>query len=225
MSQGTLYLNPARQQFYLVPPGEVLDDGVFFVFVVPSAENRWPANREVSRAAIEPFAIPQEEARALIGERLGGVYGGARSAFQKVMADASEVAADREVPGGQAVRALAGRLGGLLTGPQVEKGLHLLGNTLLDMADTVRRRRDHPEPEAANTAVTPESELVLCPFCLSEVDQEDDECETCASDLADADPFVMSASEYANEPWKTCPACSEDVLRLASVCASCGESV
>ena len=78
--EGTLYLNPARQQFYLVPPDEPLSEGVYFVIQVAAAGgSRWPASREVSRTAIEPFAIEQEQAREIIGARLGDAAGGALS--------------------------------------------------------------------------------------------------------------------------------------------------
>lgn len=225
--EGTLYLNPARQQFYLVPPDEPLTDGVYFVIQVATAGGtRWPASREVLRPGIEPFAIEQEQAREIIGERLGTAAGGARKAFEGVLEDAQRIAEDRELPGGGAVRSLAERLSGMLATPQVEKGLSLLGNTLLDLADTMRERRGGPGSEAGAGAsdgdpIQRESELVLCPFCLSEVDDQDDVCETCSEDLTQRDPFVMTAAEYAAEPWKHCLHCEEDMLRLATVCASC----
>ena len=224
---GTLYLNPARQQFYLVPPETTLDEGVHFVIQVATAGgSRWPASRDVSRMAIEPFAIEQEQAREIIGERLGDAAGGARKAFEGVLEDAQRIAEDRELPGGSAVRTLAGRLSGLLATPQVEKGLSLLGNTLLDLADTMRERRAGPDTETSETdPIQRESELVLCPFCLSEVDDQDDLCETCSEDLTQRDPFVMTAAEYAAEPWKHCLHCGEDMLRLATVCASCKRPV
>lgn len=224
---GTLYLNPARQQFYLVPPDQTLAEGVYFVIqVATAAGSRWPASREVARSAIEPFAIEQEQAREIIAERLGDAAGGARKAFEGVLEDAQRIAEDRELPGGSAVRTLAGRLGGMLATPQVEKGLSLLGNTLLDLADTMRERRgsDRAEPEE-DAPIQRESELVLCPFCLSEVDDQDDACETCGEDLSERDPFVMTAAEYAAEPWKHCAHCGEDMLRLATVCASCKRPV
>ncbi|MFT5582605.1 MAG: hypothetical protein ACI9VR_000181 [Cognaticolwellia sp.] len=238
---GTLYLNPARQQFYLVPPDEPLADGVYFVIQVATASgSRWPASRELSRTAIEPFAIEQEQAREIIGDRLGIAAGGARKAFEGVLEDAQRIAEDRELPGGSAVRSLADRLSGMLATPQVEKGLSLLGNTLLDLADTMRERRG-PGSETAGGGpsgagfsgagasggdpIQRESELVLCPFCLSEVDDQDDLCETCSEELAERDPFVMTAAEYAAEPWKHCLHCGEDMLRLATVCASCKRPV
>lgn len=225
--EGTLYLNPARQQFYLVPPETTLDEGVYFVIqVATAAGSRWPASREVLRSGIEPFAIEQEQAREIIGERLGHAAGGARKAFEGVLEDAQRIAEDRELPGGSAVRNLAGRLGGLLATPQVEKGLSLLGNTLLDLADTMRERRGGPASQTSEAdPIQRESELVLCPFCLSEVDDQDDLCETCGEDLTQRDPFVMTAAEYAAEPWKHCLHCGEDMLRLATVCASCKRPV
>ncbi len=225
--EGTLYLNPARQQFYLVPPDEPLSEGVYFVIQVAAAGgSRWPASREVSRTAIEPFAIEQEQAREIIGARLGDAAGGARKAFEGVLEDAQRIAEDRELPGGSAVRTLAGRLSGMLATPQVEKGLSLLGNTLLDLADTMRERRGGPGEQTSETdPIQRESELVLCPFCLSEVDDQDDVCETCSEDLTQRDPFVMTAAEYAAEPWKHCLHCEEDMLRLATVCASCKRPV
>jgi hypothetical protein len=234
---GTLYLNPARQQFYLVPPDEPLADGVYFVIQVATASgSRWPASRELSRSAIEPFAIEQEQAREIIGERLGTAAGGARQALETVLEDAQRIAEDRDLPGGGAVRTLAGRLSGMLATPQVEKGLSLLGNTLLDLADTMRERRGGPDDQSSGAGfsgsgssdedpIQRESELVLCPFCLSEVDDQDDLCETCSEDLTQRDPFVMTASEYAAEPWKHCLHCDEDMLRLATVCASCKRPV
>ncbi len=244
---GTLYLNPARQQFYLVPPDETLADGVYFVIQVATASgSRWPASRELSRTAIAPFAIDQEQAREIIGERLGHAAGGARQALETVLEDAQRIAEDRDLPGGEAVRTLAGRLSGMLATPQVEKGLSLLGNTLLDLADTMRDHRGGSDGQSSGGGfsrssssgagfsgagssdedpIQRESELVLCPFCLSEVDDQDDLCETCGEDLTQRDPFVMTASEYAAEPWKHCVHCDEDMLRLATVCASCKRSV
>lgn len=224
---GTLYLNPARQQFYLVPKDVSLQEGVHFVIQVATAGGtRWPASREVLRSGIEPYAIEQEQAREIIGVRLGDAAGGARKAFEGVLEDAQRIAEDRELPGGSAVRNLAGRLGGMLATPQVEKGLSLLGNTLLDLADTMRERRGGPGSAPSDQEpIQRESELVLCPFCLSEVDDQDDQCETCAEDLTQRDPFVMTAAEYAAEPWKHCLHCEEDMLRLATVCASCKQPV
>lgn len=225
--EGTLYLNPARQQFYLVPADAPLDDGVYFVIQVPGPERRWPISREVARAGIEPFAIDQEQAREIIGERLGGAAGGARRAFERVLDDAARMAEDREGLGGGAVRSLADRLGGVLATPQVEKGLSLLGNTLLDLADTMRERRGSGADKGPEDGpgIKRESELVLCPYCLSEVDEEDDMCEVCEEALVEQEPFVMTAAEYASEPWKHCPHCGEDMLRLATICASCKQKV
>ncbi len=223
---GTLYLNPARQQFYLVPPDATLSEGVYFVIQVATASgSRWPASREVTRGSIEPFAIEQDQAREIIADRLGDAAGGARKAFEGVLEDAQRIAEDRELPGGSAVRTLAGRLGGMLAAPQVEKGLSFLGNSLLDLADTMRERRGSEHAPSDGPPIRRESELVLCPFCLSEVDDQDDQCETCGEDLSERDPFVMTAAEYAAEPWKHCAHCEEDMLRLASVCASCKRPV
>lgn len=210
--EGTLYLNPARQQFYWVPMGQALVDGVYLI--VPLTP--WPGRpRDVNRVEIEAFEITREEAQAVLAERYDTAL--------------DEVKGMIDRPEAAQVKQLGGRLSRLFARPEVEKGLSLLGGALTGLSEELKKQREsrdrHPEPGEAEarreTHVVRADELTLCGRCLTALD-EDPVCPSCGADPAEVEPFVMSAAEFAEEPWKTCPKCQDEMLRLAAVCPSCG---
>jgi hypothetical protein len=223
---GTLYLNPARQQFYWVPMGQALVDGVYLI--VPLTP--WPGRpRDVNRVEVEAFAIERERAQAILAERYDTAVEDAKGLLDQAVGQAKDSVGDRDLPGGSTVKTLGRRFGRLLARPEVEKGLSLLGGALTGLAGELKKQREtseaHPAPgeaEArAGTHVVREDELTLCGRCLTSLD-EDPVCPSCGADPAEVEPFVMSAAEFAEEPWKSCPKCQDEMLRLAAVCPSCG---
>ena len=204
----TLYVNPARQLFYLVPEGTGLPDGAYLVVPVMPMPGK---PRDVNRRAIEGFEIPAEEAKALLADRFDGLVG-----------DARRLAEERDLPGGSALRGLAGRVGRVLQSEQVVSGLHLVGSTLQDVAAELRQRRENRhEPTVERSDMIKDDELALCGQCLTALDEEV-VCPNCGADSAEIDPFRMTAAEFAAETWKTCAACGDELLSLASVCPECG---
>lgn len=204
----TLFVNPARQLFFLVPAGTGLPDGAFLVVPVVPIPGK---PRDVNRRAIEKFEIPAEEAKALLAER-----------FDALVGDAKKMADEREIPGGGSFRALAGRFGRVLQSDQVVNGLNLMGSALKDVAEELRQRRESSEePTVERSDMIKDDELSLCGQCLTALD-EDTVCPSCGADSGEVDPFRMTAAEFAAESWKTCSACGDELLSLASVCPECG---
>lgn len=200
-----LYVNPARQRFYRVPAGTPLPDGAYLVVPVPGRP------RSVNRAAIADFEIGRAEAMELAQDR-------ARGGLDDVLAEARRMVDEQD---GGRLRGWTGKLGSLLQSKQVEQGLSLLGSALQDVAAEMRTRRErHPEPEPAGDVVR-EDELILCGSCLTALDDETT-CPSCGADSEEVEAFRMTAAQFAQEPWTTCSACGDDLLKLASTCPECG---
>jgi len=204
----TLYVNPARQLFYLVPTGTGLPDGAFLVVPLMPVPGK---PRDVNRRAIEGFEIPAEDAKAMLAERFDGLVG-----------DARRMAAERDLPGGSALKGLTGRLSRVLQSEQVVKGLNLMGSALQDVAAELRQRRESEgEPTVERSDMIKDDELSLCGRCLTALDEEV-VCPGCGADSAEVDPFRMTAAEFAAETWKTCAQCGDELLSLAAICPECG---
>ncbi|HJN76556.1 MAG TPA: hypothetical protein QGF58_21685 [Myxococcota bacterium] len=204
----TLFVNPSRQLFYLVPAGTGLPDGAYLVVPLVPVPGK---PRDVNRRAIEGFEIPAEEAKALLAERFDGLVGEAR-----------RLAEERDLPGGGAFRGLAGRFGRVLQSEQVISGLNLVGSALQDVATELRQRRESgEEPTVEPSDMIKDDDLALCGTCLTALDEETI-CPSCGADSAEIDPFRMTAAEFAAESWKTCASCGDELLSLASTCPECG---
>jgi len=63
--------------------------------------------------------------------------------------------------------------------------------------------------------------IILCPYCLSPVDENTKLCPTCGEDTTCDALIEMEPEEYRNKERKTCRFCRSPMLKLAPLCPSC----
>jgi lipopolysaccharide biosynthesis regulator YciM len=63
--------------------------------------------------------------------------------------------------------------------------------------------------------------MILCPYCLSPVDENTKFCPTCGEDTTRDALVEMTQEEYLNKERITCRFCGNSMLKLAPVCPSC----
>ena len=73
-----------------------------------------------------------------------------------------------------------------------------------------------------NTSGSEEVEvIILCPYCLSPVDENVKLCPTCGEDTTRDALVEMTPEEYLNKERTTCHFCGNSMLKLAPLCPSC----
>jgi len=78
------------------------------------------------------------------------------------------------------------------------------------------------ESPVGNTSGSEEVEvIILCPYCLSSVDENVKLCPTCGEDTTRDALVEMTPEEYLNKERKTCRFCDNSMVKLASLCPSC----
>ncbi|MGH9463764.1 MAG: double zinc ribbon domain-containing protein [Vicinamibacteria bacterium] len=65
------------------------------------------------------------------------------------------------------------------------------------------------------------SEIVLCPYCMSPIEEGTVLCPACGQDTTRDAAFEMSIEKYDNYPRTQCPFCGALMLDMAVVCPSC----
>jgi RNA polymerase subunit RPABC4/transcription elongation factor Spt4 len=64
-------------------------------------------------------------------------------------------------------------------------------------------------------------ELILCPYCLSPIEDGALLCPACGEDTTNDAAFEMTVGEYQQEGRKQCLHCGQLMLKAAVVCAAC----
>lgn len=65
--------------------------------------------------------------------------------------------------------------------------------------------------------------LILCPYCLGIIDEQNITCPSCNGNIKNDAPIEMTIAEYNNAPQVNCPVCNKSKLRLVKICPSCGK--
>ena len=63
--------------------------------------------------------------------------------------------------------------------------------------------------------------LILCPYCMSRIDEQTRVCPTCGEDTTRDAPFERTSAEIVEEPRKRCRFCGASIFALAVICPSC----
>lgn len=69
----------------------------------------------------------------------------------------------------------------------------------------------------------PSGRFLLCRYCGSPVGRRSRSCSACLSDLAHAEPLVLTNAELASMERRPCRVCAEPMLPIAFVCPRCRE--
>jgi hypothetical protein len=64
-------------------------------------------------------------------------------------------------------------------------------------------------------------ELILCPYCLSPIEEGVVLCPACGEDTTRDAAFEMTVGQYQQEARKQCLHCGQLMLKMALICASC----
>ena len=62
--------------------------------------------------------------------------------------------------------------------------------------------------------------MILCPYCLSGIDENTDFCPNCLTSITDA-IIEMTSTEYEAEEKQECPYCGYPNLAIAVRCPAC----
>ena len=63
--------------------------------------------------------------------------------------------------------------------------------------------------------------LILCPYCLSLVEDKTVICHTCKEDTTRDAKVEMSQAEYDSKLRKPCPSCNSEIMVLTAICPNC----
>lgn len=63
--------------------------------------------------------------------------------------------------------------------------------------------------------------LILCPYCMSPVQEQTVICPVCVQDTTRDAKIELTQAQYDAEPKKACLSCGVQILNLASVCPAC----
>ncbi|MCX7820699.1 MAG: zinc ribbon domain-containing protein [Brevinematales bacterium] len=64
--------------------------------------------------------------------------------------------------------------------------------------------------------------IILCPYCMGEIEEDTQICPHCKQDTQNDAPFEMTLEEYESEPRVNCTSCGKPILELANICPFCG---
>lgn len=65
--------------------------------------------------------------------------------------------------------------------------------------------------------------VILCPYCMGEIDETTEFCPHCKQDTRNDAPFEMTWEEYAQASRMPCIFCGKPRLELANTCPFCGK--
>ena len=81
MESHTLWTNPARTRYFRLPDGTELPLGKFVICTITGGK------MEVDEAALTPFELSEEQAKAWIKSEFGDMLDGIRRAADRLVAD------------------------------------------------------------------------------------------------------------------------------------------